>query len=93
MELILEFFQLFASKLNCLQELISLYFPGFPIPLSMTQCKKKLKTIYVNIWDLASGSLHHFTDFPAFRAYTQKKRTFPRDMAKEYRLDVFLRVL
>jgi hypothetical protein len=92
MELILEFFRIFSTKLGCLQELIRLYFPDEEVPTSVTKCRKRLKEIYVNIWDLASGSLRYFEEYQPFRKYTQK-RMFPRDMAKEYRLDVFLRYI
>ncbi|KAJ9649046.1 hypothetical protein H2199_000959 [Coniosporium tulheliwenetii] len=66
-----------------------------PPPLSITQCKKALKGVLVNLVNLVDSRrtgepIKQFDTFKEFRRYTFNGRVFPKDEAKE---DTFLKVL
>jgi hypothetical protein len=77
------------NSLKFLQDLCERYFAGEP-PQSITQCKKLLNTIYVNIWDVVKGSDRTFDNYKSFCVYC-RKNPFPREEAKSKNLNVFLR--
>ncbi|KAH8644453.1 hypothetical protein IG631_01917 [Alternaria alternata] len=61
-----------------------------PIPQSITQCKKALSRVYVNIFNILDHRndperypVITFKNYKLFRAYTLKSRIFPLDQAKE----------
>ncbi len=88
----------FMSKdhsLDTLNEWIRKIGHGLEEQPSKTKAAAELRKIHINIFDLINGRFEMvFTDFSAFRRYTNNARLFfPRDQAKENRLNVFLRKL
>ncbi|KAF2153641.1 hypothetical protein K461DRAFT_253670 [Myriangium duriaei CBS 260.36] len=74
------------SKLGAAQELCEEI--GIEVPATITQCKKVLSKVAVNIIDLIDSRrtgtpVRRFVSRAALRAYTKKKgRRFPKDAAK-----------
>lgn len=62
-------------------------------PNTITQCKKVLKTIYVNIWDIVDEKYTYFDNYKKFRKYTINGKIFPKDNAKGLNLNIFLKKL
>lgn len=61
-------------------------------PNTITQCKKVLKTIYVN-WDIVDEKYTYFDNYKKFRKYTFNGKIFPKDNAKGLNLNIFLKKL
>lgn len=61
-------------------------------PNTITQCKKVLKTIYVN-WDIVDEKYTYFDNYKKFRKYTINGKIFPKDNAKGLNLNIFLKKL
>lgn len=62
-------------------------------PNTITQCKKTLKSVYVNIWDIVDEKYNYFTNYKDFKKYTFNGKTFSRKEAKKLNLNVFLKKL
>lgn len=62
-------------------------------PITITQCKKELKKVYINIWDIIDENYTYFTDYKEFKKYTLNCKVYPRKEAKKLNLNVFLKQL
>jgi len=81
------------NKLEHLQDLCQKLFPDKPVPTSITQCNKLLKTKYINIWDIVEHKYKYFDKYADFQKYTRKGRVFKKELAKSLNFRVFLRQL
>lgn len=82
--------QLASDKLSTLHAIIERYMPERKLPKSVTQCRRLITTLYVNIYDFAnpdpaSASYdRQFDSLGELRRYTKKRgKVFPKDVAKE----------
>jgi hypothetical protein len=75
------------SSLHRLQELCAKY--DLPVGKSLTQCRKSLKTKYVNIWDILDENPTTFPNYKSLRRDI-KHRSFSKTLAKDAQLNVFL---
>ena len=81
------------SKLDCLNELLAEL--SKPAAHSITQARRALKSVFINIYDLEAGrtdAVHE--SLTELRKYTKSKRLFfPREEAKEAGLRDILQVI
>ncbi|RDW76552.1 uncharacterized protein DSM5745_06544 [Aspergillus mulundensis] len=85
------------TKLESYQNLCQILIPDEPAPPSITQCRKALKRVYVNLIDLIDAvrmgtEVPRFRNIKALRANIKEtERVFPRMAAKKGVLKELLR--
>merc|ERR1711916_182758 len=79
---------------DILEELFSTYFPNEEMPSSIKQLRKKLKKLYINIYDHVAGR-HHLKQRSkyALKIRCDKIGYFPSRLAKSENLQHLLQVL